>query len=107
MFLKKNGYLRIAVPLSLPGMATIGLFSAIAFWNEWFNALLFISSPTKVPLQYLLIRVQNQLDFLINNNRFLSAADSIEALHSMPHESARMAMAVLMANCLLISLYPR
>jgi putative aldouronate transport system permease protein len=88
-------YVKIAMPLSLPGIATIGLFSAIGFWNEWFNALLFISDAQKIPIQYLLIKIQRQMDFLIKNNMHLSAADSSQALASIPHESARMVMVVL------------
>lgn len=88
-------YVKIAMPLSLPGIATIGLFSAIGYWNEWFNALLFISDAQKIPIQYLLMKIQRSMDFLVRNNMHLSAADSSEALASIPHESARMVMVVL------------
>ena len=42
---------RIILPLSTPVIATIGLFYAVAHWNEWFNALIFINDPDKFPLQ--------------------------------------------------------
>lgn len=88
-------FTRIVMPLSLPGIATIGLFSAIGFWNEWFNALLFITDPKKVPIQYLLMKIQRQMDWIIKNNGRLGPMESSEALANIPHESARMVLVVL------------
>jgi len=47
-------FFRIVLPLSKPVLAVIGLFYAVAYWNEWFMAILFISDPDKYPLQLLL-----------------------------------------------------
>ncbi|QYR22276.1 carbohydrate ABC transporter permease [Paenibacillus sp. sptzw28] len=55
---------RIILPLSLPALATIGLFYALGYWNSWFNALLFINDPNKFPLQYLIQRIMNNLDYV-------------------------------------------
>ncbi len=55
---------RIILPISLPAIATIGLFYALAYWNNWFNALLYINDPHKYPLQYLIQRIMNNLDFI-------------------------------------------
>ncbi|MFP4978514.1 carbohydrate ABC transporter permease [Paenibacillus sp. CN-4] len=46
--------LRIVIPLSLPAMATFGLFYAVAHWNTFFNAILYINDNTKWPIQVLL-----------------------------------------------------
>ena len=51
-------FLRIVLPISTPILATIGLFYALAYWNEWFYALLFLNDQHKFPLQLLL---QNML----------------------------------------------
>jgi putative aldouronate transport system permease protein len=48
---------RIVLPLSLPAMAAIGLFSAVALWNQYFSAILYISESTKWPVQVLLRQV--------------------------------------------------
>lgn len=85
----------IVLPLCLPGIATIGLFSALFYWNDWFNALLFIDNPNLIPLQYLLMRIQNNMDFVIQNARRLTASQASDALASLPRESARMVMVVL------------
>jgi putative aldouronate transport system permease protein len=49
--------IRIFLPLSLPIIATIALWSAVGHWNEWFNAMIYIRSPSKQVLQVLLRRV--------------------------------------------------
>lgn len=42
---------KIVLPLSLPIIATIGLFYAVAYWNDYFNSLIYIQSPDKYTLQ--------------------------------------------------------
>lgn len=54
----------IVVPLSLPIFATIGLFQAIAYWNDWFNALIYISDPKLLGLQPVLNQMLNNINFL-------------------------------------------
>src|SRR5690606_29430778 len=75
-------FTRIILPLSLPVLATMGLFSTINYWNDWFNALLFIRTEAKIPLQYLMIRVLNDVQF-IKNNADLVAANP-EVLKNLP-----------------------
>ncbi|MGO4269158.1 carbohydrate ABC transporter permease [Paenibacillus sp. TAF58] len=55
---------RIILPISLPAIATIGLFYALGYWNNWFNALLYINDQHKYPLQYLIQRIMNNLDYI-------------------------------------------
>jgi putative aldouronate transport system permease protein len=86
-------FLTIVLPLSIPGIATIALFSTLAYWNDWFNALLFIDDPNKIPLQSLLMRIENNMDF-IKQNAMLSNQNSA-ILKSIPQDSARMAMVVI------------
>ncbi|HCM12984.1 MAG TPA: sugar ABC transporter permease, partial [Lachnospiraceae bacterium] len=53
-------YWQIFLPLSKPSLATVGLFSALGFWNEWYNAMLYIQTPSKFPLQYFLQKIVSQ-----------------------------------------------
>lgn len=46
--------LRIVLPLSKPVMATIGLFFAVAFWNDWFNAMIYLNSSERTPIMLVL-----------------------------------------------------
>lgn len=55
---------RIILPISLPAMATIGLFYALGYWNKWFDAVLYINDKNLYPLQYLIQRIMTNLDFV-------------------------------------------
>ncbi|MBB6637582.1 carbohydrate ABC transporter permease [Cohnella thailandensis] len=96
-------FIRLVLPLSLPGLATIGLFSTLGYWNDWFNALLYIENPNLVPLQSMLMRIESSMQFIQQNS--LNSAVSLEALASMPQDTARMAMVVL-ATLPIIFAYP-
>ena len=84
-------FLKIVFPLLKPGLATVALFMSLAYWNDWYNALLFIDSKKMFPLQYLMYQVNNSLDVL-NTSSFVS--DTAKLGYVRPSESARMAMAI-------------
>lgn len=86
-------FVSIVLPLAVPGIATISLFAALGYWNDWFNALLYIQKDTLVPLQYLLMKIQNNLEFLSRSTDMGAVAQ--EGLGVLPSESARMAIVVL------------
>lgn len=52
-------YLRIVLPLSMPVIATLGLFTAIAHWNDWFTPTIYITNQDLMPVQTVLRRVLN------------------------------------------------
>ena len=87
-------FLSIVLPLALPGLATIGLFSTLGYWNDWFNALLYIDSANLVPLQFLLMKIQNTMEF-ISTNAEMSTNMASAINTSLPQESTRMAMVVI------------
>ncbi len=84
----------IVLPISLPAIATIGLFLTFAYWNDWYNALLYIDNNTLVPIQALLNRIQGDIAFM-NQNVSLLGASAAEILAKLPSESVRMAIVVL------------
>lgn len=86
-------FLKLVLPLSLPGLATIALFSTLGYWNDWFNALLYIDTPNLVPLQSMLMRIETSMQFILQNSQ--NSSLSLEALRSMPQDTSRMAMVVL------------
>lgn len=86
-------FTKIVLPLAVPGIATISLFAALGYWNDWFNALLYIQKDSLVPLQYLLMKIQNNLDFLAKNSGM--GAQIQGGLAALPSESARMAIVVI------------
>lgn len=83
---------KIVLPLAIPGIATISLFAAIGYWNDWFNALLYITNKNLMPLQYVLMNIQNNIDFLSENAQL---GATITAGINIPRESTRMAMVVI------------
>jgi len=96
-------FFRIVLPLSLPVMATMALLGTILFWNDWFNSLLFIRTEDKYPLQYLMLRVLNDVQFLRNNVQL--AAQNPELMSNLPDESLQMALAVVCMGPILL-IYP-
>jgi putative aldouronate transport system permease protein len=63
-------FYRIIWPISMPVIATITLFYALSYWNDWFNALMFIDNPQNHPLQMMLRRIisnSQNLDYLNTN----------------------------------------
>lgn len=97
-------FFQIVLPISLPGIATIALFLTLGYWNDWFNAMLFIDKDSLVPLQYLLMRIENSMEFLAQNASKLGTSQ-IDAANSLPKETAKMAMVVL-ATAPIIFAYP-
>lgn len=93
-------FLRIALPLSKPALATLGLFIALGYWNSWYNAMLFINDQHLFPLQYFLYRMLNSVQFADSAMRGLKATAI-----SLPKESLKMAMAVI-ATGPIILVYP-
>ncbi|MBR6499785.1 MAG: carbohydrate ABC transporter permease [Clostridia bacterium] len=85
----------IVIPLSKAGLATIGLFVLVGKWNEWFTGMLYIDNPKLVPLQTMLTRIQQQIDFIKNNSSLASSPDGMALLKKMPSEQTRMAILVL------------
>ncbi|MHB8644199.1 MAG: carbohydrate ABC transporter permease [Thermomicrobiales bacterium] len=55
-------FARIMLPLSLPALATLGLFYAVVHWNEFFRGIFYINDPAKWPLQVLLRGIVVQAD---------------------------------------------
>ena len=96
-------FFQICLPLTLPGIATIALFTALAFWNDWYNALLYIQSDNLVPLQYLLMKIQANIEYLAQNASAGAQLSSVAG--SLPKEATRMAI-VVVSTLPIACLYP-
>lgn len=89
-----NTLFRIIVPIAKPGIATVGLLNALAYWNEWFIAMLYVRDAKYIPLQYLLMKMQNNVEFLVKNASILGV-EAMNIRASLPSDSLRMALVVL------------
>ncbi len=88
-------FARIALPLMKAGIATIALFNVIGRWNDWFTGMLYISNPKLIPLQTLLTKIQNSLDFIKNNSALIGTPGGLEMIRNLPGENMRMACTIL------------
>lgn len=85
-------YTTIALTLSKPVIATVSFLGALTKWNEWYNAMLYIRSEEKYPLQYLLQRMMMNIQELINSMEYVP---SIALTEDIPGENLRMALLVV------------
>ena len=93
---------RLVMPLSLPGLATIALFFTLRFWNDWYNALMFITDDRLRNLQFLLQSMLSKIQMLSESDGNTYAAESIREI---PSDSVRMALCMIAAGPILI-VYP-
>lgn len=86
-------FFQIVIPLSTPALATVALFAMLAYWNDWFTALIYIDDRRLVPVQYLLYTIQTNIDFLLSSPQAASilASSNIQT----PVQAVRMALVVL------------
>ncbi|RCW47500.1 carbohydrate ABC transporter membrane protein 2 (CUT1 family) [Paenibacillus prosopidis] len=96
-------FIKIVLPLSAPIMATIGLFEAILYWNDWFNGMTYVTNPKLFSIQNILNRIITDIQFLSNNSNLSSTASS--KMSELPSTSVRMAIAVVGVLPILIA-YP-
>ena len=89
-------FTQIVLPISKPVLATIGLFLAFGYWNDWFQAQLYISSDELRSLQSMLNQIQNNVDYLTKNPTAMLTSTS-DLKKNMPQESVRMAIAFVVA----------
>ena len=83
-------FFQIAIPLSLPALSSIGLFTLLTYWNDYWLAMLFIRDNVLFPLQYLLFQ-------LLNNAEAMNKSPQVASI-AVPGQSLRMAMAVVAAG---------
>ncbi|MBO9610492.1 MAG: carbohydrate ABC transporter permease [Paenibacillaceae bacterium] len=81
---------RIVFPLSLPGIATIALFTSLGYWNDWWLALMLTEGDKLVPLQFYLMRIIQYVEFVKSNVDMRQFTSS-----NLPYESIRMALCML------------
>ena len=93
-------YFTIILPLLKSGLATIGLFLALGYWNDWYNAMLFMKTEAKYPLQYMLYAIQQQTQALA-----ASASQAGIQVANLPSNSLKLAMAVVATGPIVI-VYP-
>ena len=93
-------FVKLILPLSKPVIATIGLFTALAYWNDWYMCMLFIDKKELFDLQYLLYQLMGSIKALRE-----IASQTTVSVSSMPIESTKMALTIV-ATGPIILVYP-
>ena len=95
-------YWNIVIPLSKSGLATVGLFIALAYWNDWYNAMLYMDEGSRnlYPLQYFLNNILTKAQAMN-----AAAARSGIPASDVPGEPMKLAMTVV-ATGPIVLLYP-
>ncbi|MBP5306412.1 MAG: carbohydrate ABC transporter permease [Lachnospiraceae bacterium] len=84
-------YTKIALPLSKTPLLTVGLMYALQYWNDWWNALMFISVKKLWPLQYFLYNILSNVNAISSGRVPAGAAAKIQ----LPSETVKMAVTIL------------
>jgi putative aldouronate transport system permease protein len=85
-------FFRIMLPLSVPVVATIGILTGLAYWNDWINGLYYITKPNMYSIQILLVRIMDNIQYLKSGSA--NSALGANAVQ-LPSTSIRMALAVM------------
>lgn len=94
-------FFRIALPLSKTALLTVGLMYILGYWNNWWNALMFISERDLYPLQYYLYSIVSNVNAISSGRIPSGAAASIR----LPSETVKMAVTIITIGPI-IFLYP-
>lgn len=99
-------WVRIVLPLSTPGLATIALFSTIGIWNNFFLCLILTDPDTYNNLQYTIYTLLNNIQFLRQMIDLVgSAADLQSEIANLPNQTFRMAMVIVTIGPIVLA-YP-
>jgi len=93
-------FISLIFPMVKPALATVGLFLALSYWNEWYNSMLYLGDLDYKPLQYYLYKIVNEANALRD-----SMAGANVVMTNLPTNTLKMATAVLTTGPI-IMLYP-
>lgn len=97
-------FFQITLPLLKPSLAAVGFMMATAYWNDWQNALLYISNDKLKPLQLLLVNIQKNISFLLNNTNVPASVRAAMG-GAIPQYSATMATVLVVIGPIMV-VYP-
>lgn len=87
-------FFQIVLPISLPALATIGLFLCFGYWNDWWNAFMYLNDPALFPLQYVLINIERSFEFFTKNAAFIGY-EAYQLSAMLPEDGMKMALVVV------------
>lgn len=93
---------RIIMPLIKPALATVGLFIALAYWNDWYNAMLYIKNEDMYPLQYFLYQKVNNIEAYKKMIASNASASAVSAM-TLPTQTLKMALTVVVTGPIILA----
>jgi len=96
-------FVQIVVPLSLPGLATLAVFTSIHYWNDYYLPLMLINKPELHNLQYLIYKIISNIQFLNESASQIGGGSLVQSVQ-VPEEGARMGLAVLTIGPIILAL---
>ncbi|MBR4067406.1 MAG: carbohydrate ABC transporter permease [Clostridia bacterium] len=97
-------FFQITLPLLKPSLAAVGFMLATTYWNDWQNALLYISEDKLKPLQLLLVNIQKNISFLLNNTNVPASVRAAMG-GAIPQYSSTMATVIVVIGPIMV-VYP-
>lgn len=97
-------FFQITLPLLKPSLAAVGFMMATSYWNDWQNAMMYITTDSKKPLQLLLVNIQKSIEFLLNNNNVPATVRAAMG-GSIPQYSSTMATVIIVIGPIMVA-YP-
>jgi putative aldouronate transport system permease protein len=98
-------FFQLILPISKPVLATIALFSAIIYWNDWFQSLLYISKENLFSLQFVMLKAMRQIEVMERLAKMGTAGDIVNKLAEMPSATVQFAMVIISIGPIVL-LYP-
>ena len=96
-------FFQIVIPIMKPALAAVGFMLAVSYWNDWQRGYLYITDNNLTQLQLLMIRIEKNIEFLLDNS---NATPEIIAMRaSIPQATSRMAIMLICAGPILVA-YP-
>ena len=94
---------KVVMPLIKPALATVGLFIALAYWNDWYNAMLYIKSEDKYPLQYFLYQQVNNIEAYKKLIANATVSSSVVSALSLPTQTLKMALTIVVTGPIILA----
>jgi len=94
---------RVVMPLIKPALATVGLFIALAYWNDWYNAMLYINTEEKYPLQYFLYQQVNNIEAYKKLIANATVSSSVVSALSLPTQTLKMALTIVVTGPIILA----
>lgn len=96
---------QVVFPLIKPALATVGLFIALAYWNDWYNAMLYIKAEDKFPLQYFLYQQVNNIETYKKLIATQGISSAVVSAVSLPTQTLKMALTIVVTGPIVLA-YP-